>query len=176
MMMNGPDAGASAPLDQRIRVASILVAAIAMSVVVFAVIGTILAKTSDGQMPAGLLVGIVSASFFALLTSVIVRRINYQPVRLRQVYEAAGEAGLATHMLRTTIVSAALAEAVAVFGLVLGMISGDTYYLYALCAIALLGVLSNFPRARRWRELSFEISAQAGAGAPAGGLGIDGAR
>jgi len=176
MMMNGPDAGASAALDQRILVASILVAAIATSVVVFAVIGTILATTSGGAMPAGLLVGIVSAAFFALLTSVIVRRINYQPVRLRQVYEAAGEAGLATHMLRTTIVSAALAEAVGIFGLMLGIMSGDTYYLYALCAIALLGVLSNFPRARSWRELSYEISAQTDAGAPAGGLGIGSAR
>lgn len=175
-MMNEPDAAASAALDQRIRIASILVAAIAMSVVVFAVIGTVLAKTSGGEMPAGLLVGIVSASFFALLTSVIVRRINYQPIRLRQIYETSGEAGLAAHLLRTTIISAALAEAVGVFGLILGMLSGDTYYLYALCAIALGGVLSNFPRARRWRELSFEISAQAGTGAPAGGLGIGGAR
>jgi uncharacterized membrane protein len=175
-MMSGPDAGGSAALDQRIRVAGILVAAIATSVVAFAVVGTLLAKTAGGPLPAGMLVGIVSASFFALLTSVIVRRINYQPARLRQVYEAAGEAGLANHMLRTTIISAALAEAVAIFGLLLGMLSGDTYYLYALCAIALLGVLSNFPRAKRWRELSFEISAQDGAGAPAGGLGIGGAR
>jgi len=108
--------------------------------------------------------------------SVIFRRINYQPIRLRQVFDSGGEAGLANHMLRTTIVSAALAEAVGIFGLMLGIMSGDTYYLYALCAIALLGVLSNFPRARRWRELSYEISAQTDAGAPAGGLGIGSAR
>jgi hypothetical protein len=56
----------------------------------------------------------------------------------------------------------------------MGFVTGDTYYLYALCAIALMGVLSNFPRARRWRELNSEITAQAGAGAAPTSFGIGG--
>jgi hypothetical protein len=175
-MMNQPNADASAALEQRIRTASVIVGAIAMSVVALAVVGTIVAESIGGDRPLSFMVGVVSAAFFALLGSVVYRRFNYQPLRLQQVYQAGGEKGLADHMLRTTIVSAALAEAVAIFGLLMGILTGDTYYLYALCGVALLGVLSNFPRARRWRELSSEISAQAKTGAAASSLGIGGAR
>jgi hypothetical protein len=66
--------------------------------------------------------------------------------------------------VRATIVSGSLAEAVGIVGLILGILTGDTYYLYALCAVSLLGVLSNFPRAGRWRDLSAEISKWAHAG------------
>lgn len=175
-MMNRPDAAAPSPLDGGIRVATILVATIAMSVVILAVVGTVVAREANDPVPLTFLIGIVSAAFFALVGSVLYRRFSYHPLRLRQIYEASGERGLAGHMLRTTVVSAALAEAVAVFGLLMGIITGDTYYLYVLCAIALLGVLSNFPRARRWRELSSEITAQSQAGAPSTSLGIGGAR
>ena len=46
--------------------------------------------------------------------------------------------------------------------------------MYALCLIALLGVLSNFPRAKRWRELSADISMRARAGATTSGYGAGG--
>ena len=174
--MGAPSAGAPDALDRRIRTASVVVGAMAASVVAFAVVGTVTVRAASGGTPLSFMLGIVSAAFFALLGSVVYRRLNYQPIRLRQIFEASGESGLADHMLRTTIVSAALAEAVAVFGLLMGTLTGDTYYLYALCAIALLGVLSNFPRARRWRELSSEITARARAEAASGSLGLGSAR
>ncbi len=164
-------------MDRSIRTAGILVGAIAMSVVLFAVIGTIVAKqVAAGETPQVFLLAVVSASVFAMLGSVVFRRLSYQPLRLRRIYETSGESGLASHMLKTTIVSAALAEAVGVFGLLMGVVTGDTYYLYVLCAVALWGVLSNFPRARRWRELSSEIIAQSRAGATSESLGIGSAR
>jgi hypothetical protein len=173
-MLDDSAAAAPSALDQRIRVATIVVAAIASSVVFFGAIGTVLAR-QGGTANATLTLGIVSAASFALVGSVLYRRFNYQPIRLRQVFRASGATGLADHLLRTTIVSSALSEAVAVFGLLMGILTGDTYYLYALCAIALLGVLSNFPRAKRWRELSTEIAAQSDAGAATSSFGVGGA-
>lgn len=172
-MTERPDPGTDAALDSRIRTSSIIVGAMAVTVIVFGVLGTFLAQSAGPTNPT-LTLAIVPAAIFSLLGSVLYRRFNYQPIRLRQVYNGSGESGLADHLLRTTIVSSALAEAVGMFGLVMGILTGDTYYLYVLCAIALLGVLSNFPRARRWRELSSEIAAQSGAGAATSSFGIGG--
>jgi hypothetical protein len=171
-----PVTGPPDALGRRIRSASLLVAAIAASVVALAGVGTVVTRAAGGGAPLSFMVGIVSTAFFALLGSVVYRRLNYQPERLRRAFAAGGEPGLADHMLRTTIVSSVLAEAVAILGLLMGIMTGDTYYLYALCAIALLGVLSNFPRTRRWRELSSEITARTQAEAASGGLGIGNAR
>ncbi len=162
-MMTAPETRADGALDARIRTTSVIVLALSSSVVAIAAIGTAAARSMSGTPNPALTVAMVSAAFFALVGSVLYRRFNYQPIRLRQVYADSEDSGLAEHMLRTTIVSAALAEIVAVFGLMLGILSGDTYYLYALCAIALIGVLSNFPRARRWRELSSEIATHSAA-------------
>jgi hypothetical protein len=158
-------------VDKAVQVASILVVAFSASVVVFGVVGTFLAIGDRGPVPAVIPLAIISSAFFALVASVAYRRLSFQPIRLQRVYEASGEAGLANHLVRTTVVSAGLAESVAIFGLILGLMTGDTYYLYALCAIALLGVLSNFPRAGRWRTLRTEVGTNAAAGATSGNFG-----
>jgi F0F1-type ATP synthase membrane subunit c/vacuolar-type H+-ATPase subunit K len=151
MMVSEPQAKSS--LDRGLHTASILVVVFAASVVLFGAVGSFLAAGDRGPTPAALPMAIISAAFFALVGSVAYRRVNFQPIRLHHLLEATGEGGLANHLVRTTVVSAALAESVGLFGLVLGLVTGDTYYLYALCAIALLGVLSNYPRADRWRDL-----------------------
>jgi hypothetical protein len=175
-MMNRSEMDTPYGIDGAIRIASILVLALGMSVVVLGVVGTIVAQKASGPVPAALVIALVAAATFALLGSLLFRRFSYHALRLRQVFDAAGEPGLASHMLKTTIVSTVLAEAVAIVGLIMGTLTGDTYYLYALCAIALLGVLSNFPRARRWRELSSEITATARAGTAPGGIRIGSAQ
>jgi hypothetical protein len=168
-MIGQPDS-VSPVLEQRIRTAAIVVAALAFSVVMMAVVGTLVAPRA-GDAPAPVSFFFVAGAFFAMIGSVAVRRLMLQPLRLVQVYERSGESGLADHAFRVTIISAALAESVGAIGLVLGIVTGDTYYMYALCFIALLGVLSNFPRARRWRDLSAEISMRTQAGAASSSFG-----
>ena len=162
-------------IDRGIQIASILVVAFAASVVVFGVVGTFLAQGDRGPVAAAIPLAAISAAFFALVGSVAYRRLSFQPLRIARLYEASGEAGLAGHLVRTTVVSAALAEVVGLFGLVLGLLTGDTYYLYALAAISLLGVLSNFPRASRWRNLRAGAGTHAAAGATPGNFGGRGA-
>jgi hypothetical protein len=158
-------------LDRGIQVASILVVAFSASVIVFGVVGTFLAEGDRGPVPAVIPLAAISAAFFALIGSVAYRRLSFQPLRLQRLFEDAGEAGLASHLVRTTIVSSALAEAVSLFGLVLAVMTGDKYYLYALAVIALLGVLSNFPRAGRWRSLRAEAGMRTAAGTTSGNFG-----
>jgi hypothetical protein len=170
-MMGQTDTAATSVLDKRLQTASIVVAALAMSVLLFAVAGTFVAPRA-GDTPPSLSFGLVAVSFFLMLASVFARRVMFTPAKLTEVYEKGGEAALGDYVFRVTIVSSALAEGVGAIGLVLGLVTGDTYYMYALCFIALLGVLSNFPRARRWRDLSADLSARTRAGASPSGFGV----
>ena len=82
-------------MDRSIQTAGVLVGAIAMSVILFAVIGTVVAgRSAGGAVSQTLLLGIVSASVFAMIGSVLYRRLSYQPLRLRRIYETSGESGL----------------------------------------------------------------------------------
>ena len=164
-MMEQSNAPGEAIVERSVALASIVVIALSSSVVLFGIIGTMVsaARPATGLAMPGA-VALVAAAFVLLVASVLFRRMSFQPQRLLAVFTKSGEAGLAQQLVRATIVSGSLAEAVGIVGLVLGLLTGDTYYLYALCAVSLLGVLSNFPRAAKWRELSAEIHKWAQAG------------
>jgi len=171
-MTNLTQESATPNLDAKIRVASIAVITIASSVVVFAMIATVVAaRQASSALAPTLMLPLVIAGFFALVSSVMFRRLNFQPAKLLAVFGRGGEPALAGHLFRVTLVSSALAEAVGIVGLILGIVSADTYYAYVLCGIALLAVLSNFPRARQWRELGTEITQQARSGVTGGSFG-----
>lgn len=171
-MTNEPQVQTRGPIERGVQTAMVVVGALSMSVVLFGVVGTLVASKVETPVPAALPIAIVAAATFALLGSVMYRRLSYQSIRLVRIYEAGGEAALASYMVRTTIVSAALAEAVGLFGLVMAIMTGDTYYLYVLCLIALGGVLSNFPRARRWRDMIDAVAMRDKAGATSGNSGF----
>jgi len=170
-MSAASSSSATPVLDARIRTASVVVLAMAMSVILFAVVGTAIRPDSPNPAADALLYPLVAAALLTLVASVIIRRISYQPARLLAAHAAGGEPGLADLLLRVTIVSSALGEAVGILGLILGIVSADMYYAYVLCGIALLAVLSNFPRARQWRDLSTEITQRARSGTAGGGFG-----
>lgn len=171
-MMSTAPASPTPVLDARIRAASIIVLVLAMSVVMFAVVGTIVSTGATASPSAGtLLFPLVGAALLTLVASVMIRRVSFQPARLLSAHGNGGEKGLAEHMFRITVVSSALGEAVGIFGLILGILSADMYYAYVLCGIGLMAVLSNYPRARQWRELSTEITLRAQGGSTSGSFG-----
>jgi hypothetical protein len=171
-MMNEAPISATPVLDARIRTASVLVLALALSVIAFAVVGTVASSRTVAVPAAGaLLLPLVGAALLTLVASVMIRRVSFQPARILSVHAQAGEKGLAEHMFRITLISSALGEAVGIFGLILGIVSADMYYAYVLCGIGLMAVLSNYPRARQWRELSTEITQRAQSGSTSGSFG-----
>ncbi len=171
-MMDASPMSATPALDARIRSASVLVLVLALSVITFAVVGTVASNQAVAVPSAGaLLFPLVGAALLTLVASVMVRRVNFQPARILAMHGQGGEKGLAEHMFRTTLISSALGEAVGIFGLILGIVSADMYYAYVLCGIGLMAVLSNYPRARQWRELSTEITQRAQSGSTSGSFG-----
>lgn len=159
-------------LDSRIRTASVLVLVFSMSVIMFAVVGTIVVgQRTPSSGENSLLAPLVGAALLTLVASVMIRRVSFQPARLLAAHATGGEQALADLMFRITLISSALGEAVGIFGLILSIVSADMYYAYVLCGIALMAVLSNYPRARQWRELSTEITQRAQSGSTSGSFG-----
>ena len=158
-------------IDKAVASTSVLILAFCGAVVGFAIVGTVVAPGQQGGAGMQVVYALVLAAFGALVGSVLFRRISLQPARLASAYYAGGESALAQVLVRTAIVSGALAESVGIFGLIIALLTADTYYLYALCAVALIGVLSNFPRASKWRGVVAEIATAADAGAVGSSFG-----
>lgn len=74
------------------------------------------------------------------------RRILSAPVRKGEVSSGAGR------LISSCIVSFALCESIAVYGLVLFLISGARPEFYVFLSLSLLAFLINFPRQERWQE------------------------
>lgn len=154
-------------LERTINTARIVMFALASSAFMLIVVGTIIVQQGairdDG---AGLRIPLVAVAFGALIGSVLVRRLGLSGVRLHQVYVAKGGPAVVDQLFGTTIVSAALGEAVGLIGFVLGVLTGDTYTMYALCAASVVAILFCLPRANGWRELYQSIIARGPAGSP----------
>jgi hypothetical protein len=159
-----------AKLESAIVTARMVVLALASSVGLYLLVGTFVVQAgaagSDGPTYR---VPLVSVAFAALIASVMFRRVNLMLARLEQVHIAKGDAGLASHLFSSTVISASLGDVVGICGLGVGIMTGDTYTMYALCAAALIAILFSLPRANGWREAYRQISLRArSATSPAG--------
>ncbi len=67
---------------------------------------------------------------------------------------ANGALGLVGRLQTSAIVALALCEAVALYGLVLFMLSGRAIDYYIFAALALVGFVLYFPRQEAWQELA----------------------
>ena len=165
----------SAKLESAIATARMLVLVLASSIGLYLLVGTFVVQqgASGADVPT-YRIPLVSIAFAAVVASVMFRRLNLVLARLEQVHMAKGDAGLAKHLLSSTVISAALGDVVGICGLGVGIMTGDTYTMYALCAGALIAILFSLPRANGWREAYRQItlrarSASSPAGYPAGG-------
>jgi len=161
----GPGGRTPERLERAINTSRILIFALASSALMFVVIGTIVAQqlSSEGDV-ATYRVPLVALAFCALIASVMYRRFSLATLRLEQIYTAKGVAGFVDHLFRSTLISAALGEAVGVFGFLLGVLTGETDKMYALCAASLAAILFSLPKANGWRDLYQQVSARAPVG------------
>ncbi len=140
----------SSSLEARYRLAVIISGACAASILVYILLGLLIAKQQDpfsgfleGQPFVGILAGILLAvglsNFFVV------------PLVMKAVCRAtSGDGG--NGLLFGSIVGIALCEMPAVFGLVLFLLGGDQRVLYGFALLSWLLMALNFPRWEQWRE------------------------
>jgi hypothetical protein len=148
------------------RTASIIVMAIALSVVVYIVIGLLAVGASSASHLAGADQSLspavrdtyqvrtlfYAAAIFLVFASIMLRRIELRWAKLQAVARVSGIEAVPRHLTNVAILSSALGEVVGLLGLFLGFLSGDQADVFRLCAVALVAVLLNYPRRAAWER------------------------
>jgi hypothetical protein len=147
------------------RVAMSIALWLTAGIVLYIVIGLMILGSRSTVPRDQLLIPFYGAAAMCALGALVLRRIQMQGSRLESVAVRRGIAGLLGHLVTTTIISGALAEVVAVLGLLLSLLTSDLTHVLRLGVVALAVSVYNFPRLRAW-QLAVEYFEQtAGAGA-----------
>jgi hypothetical protein len=147
------DTRTESKLGRAILSGRILGLALAMSVLAYILIGTLVSQMGPVRAEfANVRLALIAVGFAALVGSILFRRARLAPHRLEAVFATSGDDGLIGHLLVTTVVSAALAEVVGIAGLLLGILAGDSRSMNVFCVVALVAIIFSLPNAGRWRE------------------------
>jgi hypothetical protein len=141
--------------------------ALTTSIAIYTVIGLVLLNTREpAPRPLQARIPFFIAALFMALGSIAFRRTQLRWLRLEVIGGLRGPEGLIKHFFNTALVSAALAEAIGVLALVIVFFGGDTRDVVSLGVVALLIVLTSYPRRSAW-EKAVEYFAVNAPGAPA---------
>lgn len=154
-----PDFGVAkpSPLDRRIRAAhrsaSVVVLAIAASIVLCTGIGLYVAGSRQPRIvPTASPYPFYVGAIFLAFGSIAYRRAQMRRLRLEVVAGLRGVDGLIRHFFQVTLVSAALAEAIAILAILVGMFGGEQGDVIRFGVVAIVVELFTYPRLRAWQK------------------------
>jgi hypothetical protein len=135
------------------RRASMIVLAIAASIVLYIAIGLYVVGL---RQPHGLTeqtrLGFYVAATFLALGSIFYRRAQMRRIRLEVVTGLRGIEGLLKHFFQVTVVSVAMADLIGVLALLVGFFGGDQNDVVRFGVVALAVALYTYPRRRSWQQ------------------------
>jgi hypothetical protein len=139
--------------------AVMIVSLLAMSVVVYTVIGFVLTQSSSGSpsdMRAPFLIAALALSF----ASIGLRRVMLGRTRLESVAASRGLNGVIGYIFNMTIISSAIGETIGILALTVSFLGGQQTDVLILGAIGLMIVLSNYPRRAAWTNTLEYLAAE----------------
>ena len=141
--------------------AKTIVLAVGISILVLTAVGFWLGgsrtATRMGQMPVSFVVGVI----FLALGATALRRTQFRWLRLQAVGILRGVEGVLKHLLRMTVIVAALAEAIGVLALLVGIFAGEQFYVLIFGLVAMVVLLSSYPRLLAWERTAEYFAANA---------------
>ena len=141
--------------------AKTIVLAVAISILLLTAVGFWLAGsrsvTRTGQMPVSFVVGVI----FLALGATAIRRTQLRWLRLQAVGTLRGVEGVLKHLLRMTVIVVALAEAIGVLALLVGIFAGEQFYVLVFGLVAMVVLLSSYPRRMAWERAAEYFAANA---------------
>ena len=147
------------------RVAMSIALGLTAGIVLYIVVGLMILGSRSAVPRDQLLIPFYGAAAMCALGALVLRRIQMQGSRLESVAMKRGIEGLLGHLVTTTIISGALAEVVAVLGLLLSLLTSDLTHVLRLGVVALAVSVYNFPRLRAWQQAVEYFEQTAGASA-----------
>lgn len=148
-----PTDAIAARVADKHRKASLMVLAIAASVVLYAAVALYLISL---KTPRGLSdqtrIGFYAAAAFLALGSIFYRRAQMGRTRLEVVAGLRGIEGLLSHFFQVTVVSVAMADAIGLLALLVSFFGGDPNDVVRFGVVAIAVALYNYPRRRSWQQ------------------------
>lgn len=138
-------------LAPRYRTACILVAAFAASVLVYLLIARLITPGEPQPGSEKWAQPIYSAVIVLGLMVVILRRVLMSRA-IMGTAAAQGAQAVLTRLLTVTVITAAVAEIIAVLGLVCYFLTSDYQYSWRLGLVSLFLLAYSFPRRREWER------------------------
>jgi hypothetical protein len=135
-------------LGARYQSTALVVVALGASVVVYLVIGWLITPSPSAEA-ASWGQAFYLAALVMGVSVVFLRRLMLSQLRLRMAAQR-GINALLSNLSTTSIVGAALGDAVAVLGLLAYLLTGETDYCWRLGVIGLLLIIYSFPRRGEW--------------------------
>lgn len=148
-------------LQQHYQRAVILAIAMVASLPMYVAVGEIVAAGADGfqgyarELPLQVVRGVaVLFGLFALFVANLVRRqlLEGEASLSMMVTQAMVPQERYASMLKGTVVTLALCDALALLGLVLFLLGGERQDLYAFAAAGLIAAWYHFPRYHHWQR------------------------
>ena len=90
--------------------------------------------------------------------AVVWRRTKFQPMRLQDIFGLAGVSGLLKTLEKTTIQLAILGAAIAAVGFIATLVTGNEWYTYLACAVAVLVFVYCYPTKSSWLRTLYRFA------------------
>lgn len=159
--MDSTSPEAQAELARRHKAAAttvlgLLVATVLLSVLAF------LAKPYFTENPNVVVEGAVRIVILILgLGAVVWRRTKFQAMRLQDIAGLAGVSGLLKTLEKTTIQLALFGAAIASVGFITTLMTGNDWYTYWACAIAVVVFVYCYPTKQSWLRALYRFTEKA---------------
>ena len=156
--MDSTSPEAQAELARRHKAAAttvlgLLVATVLLSVLAF------LAKPYFTERPNVVVEGAVRIVILILgLGAVVWRRTKFQAMRLQDIAGLAGVSGLLKTLEKTTIQLALFGTAIASVGFITTLMTGNDWYTYWACAIAVVVFVYCYPTKQSWLRALYRFT------------------
>lgn len=154
---------AQAELTRRHKAASVTVAGLLIATVLLSVIAFV-ARSYLVQKPPNRLLDFAArlvVAFFGL-GAVAWRRNRFSEMRLADIAGLQGVSGLIKTLEKTTIQLALMADAIAMIGFVVTLITGNELYTYWSCAIAAVVLVYCYPTKSSWLRTVYRFTDKRG--------------
>lgn len=144
-------------LDKRYKTTAAIYFAQIFSSIVLIFAAMLYANAETTTADTASLMPLWVAIVFIAIATFVLRRVFSRPDRLKDAKLLKGFAGLFGALQTNAIILGALAEAIAVVGLVIAFMSGNKFDALRAGAIALIVFLANFPRKSVWEKIAANL-------------------
>ncbi len=142
-----------AELEKNYRIAATIVVAQIFTLFVLVASVWFVAPDSQNSISQQSLIILWAAIIFVALGTFILRRLFFRWDRLKDITLLKGVSGLLKTLQSNAIILGALAETIAIIGLLIAILSGAKFEMFRAGVVSLILFLINFPRKSVWRKI-----------------------